>query len=221
MFAIFSSEIFISRTITGDPLYKINFRDCQVIWQHLRYKLQEIRSWNKLIWILHHTFVLFCPLSLPLNVMKLNTGRKNSLKSKYSDIYSRKIQILAKRVWYLCHLDSIPLTSLLFCTQDKKIDKMSNYHNLSTLAYKTLNCSFMQLIEWVCPSITTNTEKMLDLQFGHLMPQENRDNSEKISLSRYCSNRLLELPTLLECVIQDFLTSSHKNKARQNFKVLF
>lgn len=33
-----------------------------------------------------HTFAPFC---LPLNVMKLNTCRKNVLKSKHSDIYSR------------------------------------------------------------------------------------------------------------------------------------
>lgn len=32
---------------------------------------------------------------------------------------------------------------------------------------------------------------------------------------------LLELPTLLECVIQDFLSRSHKKKAKQKFKVLF
>lgn len=32
---------------------------------------------------------------------------------------------------------------------------------------------------------------------------------------------LLELPTLLEDVFQDFLTSSHKNKAIQKFQVLF
>lgn len=71
----------------------------------------------------------------------------NSLLEEKKSTEAEKLQVLGKTVWYLCHLDSIPLTSLLFCSQDNNIDKMSNYHNLSILAYKTLKCSFMQLIE--------------------------------------------------------------------------
>lgn len=56
---------------------------------------------------------------------------------------------------------------------------------------------------------------MLDVQFGHLMPQENR--TQNILHFRYCSNRSM----LLECGIQDFLTSCHKNVATQKFRVLF
>lgn len=64
---------------------------------------------------------------------------------------------------------------------------------------------------------------MLDTQFGHLMPQENRTQWENSSLQLLQEQALpfLELPKLLECAIQDFLSSSHKNKAKQKFKVLF
>lgn len=64
---------------------------------------------------------------------------------------------------------------------------------------------------------------MLDIQFGHLMPQEHRIQWENSSLQVLQERALplLELPKLLECAIQDFLTSSHKNKAIQKFKVLF
>lgn len=64
---------------------------------------------------------------------------------------------------------------------------------------------------------------MLDIQFGHLMPQENRTQTENFCLQVFQQQALplLELPTLLEGATQDFLTSSHKNKAIQKFKVLF
>lgn len=64
---------------------------------------------------------------------------------------------------------------------------------------------------------------MLDTPFGHLMPQENRTQRDNFSLQVLQEQTLplLEVPTLLEHAIQDFLTSSHKNRAIQKFKVLF
>lgn len=166
-----------------------------------------------------------CTILLILSAPKCHESKRMQKKIKSQNesiqIYTaERWQLLGKLIFYLHQLDSIPLTSLLFCSQYNKIDKMSNYHNLATPAYKIPRCSFMQLIEWVCPSITTNTEKMLGIQFGHLMLQK-QDTVIKF-LSTGIAVRvitMLELSMLLEYVTHDFITSTHKNKFIQKFKM--